>query len=253
LLAHSRQELRNYLRGQGLDWIDDPSNQNTRYERVRMRQAGATLSELGLSTVALGQVAQNMAHVQEALDYHTQVSAREICQVDAGDVVLDMDRFVTLPQETARRLLLGAVAWVNGGTDHPRRHPTMIALSALAQGTPAQLSGCRIVKQRKWMRVCREHNAVRNLRAKPGELWDARWCLDGPDHDNVTVAALGETGLMQCPNWRETGRPHAALLAAPAAWRGAEVVAAPFAAAANGWTIQGPTSTEEFLATLLSH
>lgn len=253
LLGHNRQDLRNYLRGQGLDWIDDPSNQNTRYERVRMRQAGAALSDLGLSTPALARVAQNMAHVQDALDYHTQVAAREICQVDAGDVVLDMDQFVTLPQETARRLLLGAVAWVNGGRDHPRRHPTMMALSAMGNRTPAQLGGCRIVKQRNRMRVCREYSAVRNLRAKPGEFWDARWCLSGPDHHNVRVAALGEEGLMQCPDWRETGRPHAALIAAPAAWRGREVVAAPFAAAANGWSVQGPTSIEEFLETILSH
>ncbi|WP_205520504.1 tRNA lysidine(34) synthetase TilS [Tropicibacter sp. Alg240-R139] len=253
VLHHSRQDLRDYLGRQSLDWIEDPSNQNARFERIRMRQAGAALSELGLSTPALAQVAQNMAHVQAALDYHTQAEARVVCKVDAGDVVLDMDRFVNLPQETARRLLLGAVAWVNGGTDRPRRIPTMMALTAIGQGTPAQLGGCRIVKQRKWMRVCREFNAVRDLRVNPGELWDNRWRMIGPDHEQVTIAALGEKGLLQCPEWRETGRPHAALTATPAAWRGGVVIAAPFAAAANGWGIQGPSSEEEFFATLLSH
>jgi tRNA(Ile)-lysidine synthase len=253
LLGHSRQELRDYLQLQGLDWIEDPSNHSPRFERIRMRQASEALSDLGLSTPALAQVAQNMAHVQAALDHHTQAEARLTCQVDAGDVVLDMERFVTLPQETARRLLLGAVAWVNGGTNRPRRQPTIMALSAIGQGTPAQLAGCRIVKQRQWMRVCREYNAVKDLRVNPGELWDNRWRLTSPKEDAITIAALGDKGLLQCPNWRETGRPHAALVASPAAWRGDEVLAAPFAAAANGWSIQGATSTEEFIASLLSH
>ena len=253
LLSHSREELRAYLEAQGLDWIEDPSNQNPRFERIRMRQAKSALDELGLTASALSQVAQNMAQAQAALDFQTQAEARAICQLDAGDVLIALDRFSTLPQETARRLLLGAVAWVNGNSERPRRQPTQLALAAAQRGRPAQLGGCRIVKQRSWMRVCREYQAVCETRAKPSALWDNRWRLTGPDHDGVSIAALGEQGVAQCPDWRETGRPHAAMLALPAVWRGADVVAAPLAQMANGWRIEGPTDEEEFFETFLSH
>ncbi|SLN54447.1 tRNA(Ile)-lysidine synthase [Falsiruegeria litorea R37] len=253
LLRHSRQELRAYLEAHGVGWIEDPSNQDIRFERIRMRQAKSALDELGLSAPALSQVAQNMAQAQAALDFHTQASARAICQLDAGDVLITLDSFAALPQETARRLLLGAVAWVNGGSERPRRQPTLMTLTAAQQGRPAQLGGCRIVKQRNRMRVCREHHAVRDLRTQPGELWDNRWRLSGPDEDGVTIAALGEQGVLQCPNWRETGRPHVAMLAAPAVWRGSDLVAAPLAGMANGWRFEGPMDEEEFFETLLSH
>lgn len=37
LLAYRRQDLRAYLQSRHIHWIDDPSNENTKYERVRIR------------------------------------------------------------------------------------------------------------------------------------------------------------------------------------------------------------------------
>ena len=38
MLAESRQRLQDYLRELGQEWVDDPSNHDRRYERVRVRQ-----------------------------------------------------------------------------------------------------------------------------------------------------------------------------------------------------------------------
>lgn len=253
LLKHSREDLRRYLQGQGRSWIEDPSNHNDKFERIRMRQAGEFLADLGLTAATLSRVAQNMAQSQTALDHHAQEAARKVCLIEGGDVVLDPARFAELPQETARRILLTAASWVNGGDDRPRRLPTLTALEAIASGTPAQLAGCLIVKQGNRMRVCREFNTVREVTCLPGQLWDNRWCLTGPDHTGVTVAVLGAEGLQHCPDWRETGRPHAAVCASPAAWSGDKLVAAPLAGWANGWQIAGRTGHEEFFDMFLSH
>src|SRR5690606_9178284 len=40
MLDVSRSELRDWLRGQGADWIDDPANEDLRYARARARVAG---------------------------------------------------------------------------------------------------------------------------------------------------------------------------------------------------------------------
>lgn len=40
LLDTARADLRDYLRARGADWVEDPSNADPRYERVRLRQSG---------------------------------------------------------------------------------------------------------------------------------------------------------------------------------------------------------------------
>ncbi|HCJ16446.1 MAG TPA: tRNA lysidine(34) synthetase TilS, partial [Hyphomonas sp.] len=37
VLSHSRSELRTCLTSRGILWVDDPSNRNLAYERVRVR------------------------------------------------------------------------------------------------------------------------------------------------------------------------------------------------------------------------
>ena len=45
LLAFGREELRDELRARGVEWIEDPSNEAGRYERVRMRRLLARMDQ----------------------------------------------------------------------------------------------------------------------------------------------------------------------------------------------------------------
>ena len=78
--------------------------------------------------------------------------------------------------------------------------------------------------------ICRKLNAVQALRAEPGAVWDGRWLLIGPlNGECLHIGALGRDGLSQLPNWRDTGRPQAALVSSPVVWNKRELVAAPLA------------------------
>jgi tRNA(Ile)-lysidine synthase len=60
LLKLKRAELQNFLRGQGLGWLDDPSNENRAFERVRTRQS---LVDTEIEPMALrADVAQGQIH-----------------------------------------------------------------------------------------------------------------------------------------------------------------------------------------------
>lgn len=257
LLAASRQELRDYLRSQQLCWIEDPSNEDMTYERVRARQALGVLGDLGITADVLSDVSEQMAQARKALDWQTFLAARDIVRVDAGAVVISDRQLRILPEEIQRRLLVHAVNWISGGIYPARRAAVQNLLHGLRKGQAGTADGVHARRVGGYIWVFRELNAVRGVQSDPDTLWDARWRVSPPEEDckwdDVTVRALGKDGLQQCPDWRATGRPHEVLLSTPAIWRGDEVIAAPLAGWDQKWHADVDGGTETFFAALLTH
>lgn len=67
-LSVPRARIAATLAGLGLPSIDDPSNADLRFERVRLRQLAGTLAELGLSRERLLLLGQRAARADAALD-----------------------------------------------------------------------------------------------------------------------------------------------------------------------------------------
>lgn len=254
VLGLSRAALRDYLRRNGIAWVDDPSNEDDRFDRIRARRALSVLAPLGITVAGLAEVAQNMAQARDALDWYSFLAARDIVTCDAGDLIFDLRGFRVLPAEIARRLLVRAILWISGGEYPPRRVPLAAALNVIRSGGSVTLGGCVVMRQGQSARIFREHAAVQELRGRPGEIWDRRWRLIGDgDAAGCEVRALGRHALGACPDWRATGRPQASLAATPAIWRDDDLVAAPMAGLGNGWRAELVGNREEFLASFLSH
>lgn len=253
MLDIPREDLRAYLRAEGISWIEDPSNQDLRFDRIKARNALATLEPLGITTRSLSEVAKNFSQAREALEWCTQRLAREATELDQGDVLLDLSVFNSLPDELSRRLLIHIVGWIGGADYAPRRAAVNEGLQALRIEKPATLGGCQMAINRQQARVFREYQAVRDLSAPAGQIWDGRWLLQGPETPGGCIRALGPEGVQICQNRKETGRPHASLLSSPSVWVGAELVSAPLAGFENGWTAQLVGGREEFLSSILSH
>lgn len=253
LLGTSRSDLRDYLRDKGVVWVEDPSNQDHRFDRIKARNAFESLSHLGITPRTLADVARNMSRSREALVWATERAARDLARIDAGDIVLDLKGLKELPEEIVRRLVLQSVQWITGAGYAPRRQPIETAMQALKRGDPAHVGGCLILIQGTKARICREFRAVRDLTVPVGEVWDERWRLTGPVTDGLEIRALGPEGVQQCKNRKETGRHHDALLASPAVWAGSRLVAAPLAGLTAGWHVELCRDEEEFYTSVLSH
>ncbi|XDA97471.1 tRNA lysidine(34) synthetase TilS [Sulfitobacter sp. LCG007] len=258
MLTLRRQELRDHLTARGLRWVDDPSNDDRRFDRVRVRAAMAALEELGIGAGALAAVAGRMQAAREVLESQVAETAGSIARPDAGAVVLQADGFRALPDEIARRLLRQALRFVSGSIHGPRHAPLELMLGSLRQGRGATVDGCQSVVARGAIWIFREYEAVRSLVCPADHLWDGRWRAQNAsagsrESSELELRALGPAGLSHCPDWRETGRPRTALLASPAIWRGDALVAAPFAGRPGGWTIRDETPTGSFVCTGKSH
>ena len=256
LLGMRRAELRAYLLERGIGWAEDPGNEDTAFDRIRVRRALDTLAELGIDTETLGEVAGNMRQARPALGWQTHLVGRELAHLDAGAVILCERRLHAQPDEIQRRLMVAALGWVSGAGYPPRRASVARVLDAISEARACTVDGCqvRVIAGQVW--IFRELSAVARQRSTPDRLWDSRWRISQPkgaEAVDLTVAALGSEGLQQCPDWRATGRPRAVLLSSPAVWRANEVVAAPFAGLASAWRAEIDGGEDAFFAALLSH
>lgn len=231
LLDAGREELRNWLRGQGLGWIDDPTNDSERFSRVRARRALVALQPLGITAEGLAAVAGHLAEAQAALQVQVAEAAARVLREVAGALTVDAAGFASLPGEIRRRLVVAAVGWVSRADYAPRSDAVARLEAAIVAGRDATLWGCRL----RGGVLMREAKAVSAVVSTPGAVWDGRWVLQGPEAPGAEVRALGMAGLRACPDWRATGLARDVLAVTPSVWVGEGLVSAPLAGLENGW------------------
>lgn len=235
LLNVPKARLLATLRAAKQDWIEDPSNSNPAYQRVRVRQAMASLAPDDLAARHLAQTARNMARARDALRTMTSYFLRASTIPDpAGFIRLDLADLRKAPLEIGLRALVQILFLVGNSSMPPRlerleRLHHDLCHDALAGGRT--LLGCRIlaVSAQEAM-ICREARAVAGpLALSPGQtdMWDGRFrvCLGSKVPRGLRVAALGRARLPETA--RNAICPGPVRPSLPALWDGDEIWAVP--------------------------
>lgn len=234
LLGVSRDELRATLRRDGIGWREDPSNQNDRFARVRMRRLMPELAAEGLDARRLAETAGRLARADAAIDAMVEALAGAALQADAfGVLSLDVTGLAAAPEEVRLRLLARMLGWAGGGCFGPRLDRLERAADAICAGddTRFTLAGALVTLRAGRLVICREtgRDGLADLPLKPGTsgVWDGRWRVRLSDAapDAVTVRALGPAG-------RKLGVPERigetdGIAAVPGIFCGEGLVAAP--------------------------
>lgn len=220
LLQIGRAELRDWLDAQGIGWIEDPSNRNADFDRIRMRQA---IADSGLPAAALALSAANLADARDALAHYAALAVAQ-AQARDGSLFLPAAEFQASPSEIRRRIVIAAARWVSGAGYPPRRGSVAPLLEALQQGRRGQLPGVLFHPEAGRIRVIRE--PAQALRGRQdGAIWDDRWHIAGlaPGQRVGAVGFDALTGL----DWRGAGLRHDEAAASPAIRAGDRLIAAP--------------------------
>ncbi len=237
-LNTTREALRVFLRSENCVWIEDPTNDDDSFARIKARRALVALQPLGITVETLARVADNLDMARSVVRAATIKAAAKIVEERAGGLSLDRTAFGGLQMEVQRQLLIACFGWVSTASYPPRGKAVEHVQMGIMLGKDATLSGCRIRVSDTQVQITREPKAVAFVVSPPDQLWDSRWRVDGPSEPGLEVRALGLAGLRGCKDWRDTGISRDALIVSPAIWRGDVLIAAPLAGLANGWTAQ---------------
>ncbi|MBX9944477.1 MAG: tRNA lysidine(34) synthetase TilS [Reyranella sp.] len=145
LLGLPRAVLTATLLARGVTWIDDPSNDDVRFERVRLRKAASDPAVLLPGAGA----------ARAVLERRLSQAAVEVLEVDdAGATAVDWAGFCELEADLQARLLSRVVQAV-GGRDHPphrdrlagatRRVVAGAARGKSGKGQDFTVSACRLM------------------------------------------------------------------------------------------------------------
>ncbi|MBV9883587.1 MAG: tRNA lysidine(34) synthetase TilS [Sphingomonadaceae bacterium] len=143
LLGWRREELAAIVRAAGLAALLDPSNEDPRFDRTRVRRR---LAEAGwLDPTALARSAGALAEAEQAVEWMTErlwdervEAAPELCTLDPAG----------LPAELRRRLVVGILSEMSGGA--PRGEEVARLLATLAAGGTATLAGIKCAGGERW-------------------------------------------------------------------------------------------------------
>lgn len=152
LLGIAKARLVATAQVRGLPFISDPSNNDTRFERVRWRAAMPLLAQRGVTAERLGRLAERMARLDAVADRRAdEIFASVRLPERRGDegLRLDFSRLAEEPEEIVLRVLALALEAVAPPADRYGRlerledcQRAMLAAAGAGVATRRTLSGC---------------------------------------------------------------------------------------------------------------
>jgi tRNA(Ile)-lysidine synthase len=246
LLSIAGERLRATLRSLNAVWIEDPSNDAVRFERVQVRKARDILALLGIDNDKIALSTRRLARAKAAID----------AGVDKlkGDADLDLhagafasfDRGAWLgAAEELRIRMLGRLIATFGGQSEPLRLSQLEALVTRMECEEfegATLAGAMVSRHGGIVRVQREPGRVplSPLVLAPGAsaTWDGRFLVAASDRapGPIEVHPLGGEGYAALRRQLDLvpGLPASAAATLPAFWRSGSLIAVPTLTAVAG-------------------
>jgi tRNA(Ile)-lysidine synthase len=159
LLAVEPQRLRSSLAAMGQEWIEDPSNRDERFERIRWRRLIPSDLQLPIARAA-AEIGQERFRRERAM---AELLART--RLQPGQAELPLSLLLAAASEQALAGLARLLMAVGGAPYPPRRESLERVLSNLRAGGPGRtLGGCRVLARRGRLLIFAEQAA----RTAPG-------------------------------------------------------------------------------------
>lgn len=252
-LTTSKARLCATLNAASQPWLEDPSNENEDFERIRIRNSVPKLAGLGLTPVNICETVGRMAQMRIALEAEASKLLAISCSVDsAGYACFDAVKLFSGPDEISVRAMARALLCVGGTVYAPRLEKLERLLEKMKAAhrdfnvtwKGATLAGCRILplksrSEAMIFMVCREERSLPVSMPVSGSmaiLWDNRFHLHLTGHvsaenGDTCIQPLGQNGwaalCREIPSIQKIGVPIPVSLTLPTLVDSEGIVAVP--------------------------
>ncbi len=228
LLRFSKADLSATLKVYGVDCVQDPSNQNTYFARVKWRQLYPALSALELDQTGIAQSLEKWTGTYQIYQNALNDVIVNSCRIDRfGCVWVCLETFLKETTEMQGRVLKKIIDWL-GGRQYGASFKTIdrIISRLFSKGQKATtVGGCYVVRKQKHLMVMRELRAVLNpvTITQQDFIWDHRFLIHVPEtYLGMEVRALGMSLAFQNAKGRQI--PSRIIETLPALYQKGELV-----------------------------
>ena len=195
LLSLSRSLTTEILRSTGNEWVDDPTNDDERFERVKIRNNISLLSSFNISSDNLTKTIQRLARAHESISFFTNLVSEELVELsELGHANVNFDKLRYYPKEIILRVFAKALTDVNGGNVSLSSLEAVFA-ELIKTERSKTLNGCQIIPQKNKYVIVRENRGISPVEIKINERisWDGRFdvYLKSCDNTNIVIDQIG--------------------------------------------------------------
>jgi len=195
LLSLSRSLTTEILRSTGNEWVDDPTNDDERFERVKIRNNISLLSSFNISSDNLTKTIQRLARAHESISFFTNLVSEELVELsELGHANVNFDKLRYYPKEIILRVFAKALTDVNGGNVSLSSLEAVFA-ELIKTERSKTLNGCQIIPQKNKYVIVRENRGISPVEIKINERisWDGRFdvYLKSCDKTNIVIDQIG--------------------------------------------------------------
>lgn len=189
LIAMQREQLRAELRQKKLGWIEDVTNQDRRYARVRVRQHLAKISKAGFrSQLAKSSISQLQAIARIEEDQVSQLMHRSVTFSRFGYALIEAAKLGWVSDTVLAKLLERVMLGVSGNNRAKHQGQQLVKTWDILCDRPRSVNGCLLRWKSGTVLVFRDPGAVCGRGKTPAKkvkltgnsipvVFDQRWLV----------------------------------------------------------------------------
>ena len=152
MLGFTKDEIKEYLESLEQKWVEDPSNQDTKYARVRIRNLKTFIDELGLTSDRLAKTISSLERARDAIEFFVDECVKKNLSMMGHDFILDRYGLLLYPDEVCLRVLAKVIKSISGKDYPPRFDSLERVFDSIKNGTLGggqTLAGLKVYADRK--------------------------------------------------------------------------------------------------------
>tara|TARA_B110000438_G_scaffold294219_1_gene335294 strand:- start:495 stop:1778 length:1284 start_codon:yes stop_codon:yes gene_type:complete len=198
LLSITRNMTTEILKSSNREWIDDPYNQDQKFERIKIRKNIHHLENLNISSENISKSINRLARSQQAIQHTVNYLFHELVEINyLGYITIKKHKFDQCPEDLAIRIIERCLRIVNGEKRVSLSSLEKVYIDLIRTKKSKTINGCVIKVLKYKYIITREIRDIRFIDLKLGDeiIWDNRFNINlkSGAHSNFTIKNLGRS------------------------------------------------------------